>query len=357
MKTRFVSFLLVFVLLLALVPVVGAQGGTDLTCHQLSEADCAIVQTAMANSANMKSANIDFTMDFALGGLSTLGAMMGGTSPMGDVTMNVTGSGPLEEQLDAMPPAALSMDINASLNDGTTTQTGTVSLVVVDGVIYVQQEGGQWEGATFEDVLKSLDPQTQGMLSGLLGGDITQLPQGSLTPGDLSSGNATALLEQLGLGPDTLDIVNIPGFITQTRQPDEDGTYVFQTVIDSAPLFAAPEFQQLLNTLVSEASTQDPSAAQVAMLIPMLLGGASINVQETQRIGADDTFLHGVELNLTASLDLSALMGAAGGQTQGQMQIPPITLSLNFRVDLSDINGSFSIVAPEGAVMVDPADL
>jgi hypothetical protein len=359
MKSRFLSLLLVIAVMLALVPAVSAQGGEDLTCLQLSEADCAILQTAMANSEAIQSFMMDFGFDVALTGLGTLGMMMGGDAAMADMAINVTGNGPLSYDMEAMPPLSTSLSITGNFDDGIAPEAGTIEMIMVDGIIYVREGEGQWEGVTFEDAMNSMDPDTQAMLGGLMGGDLSALPAGALTPGELAGGDPTAMLEQLGIGAEALNIMNIPGFITQSRVADTvvDGQtmYVFETVIDSGPLFASPDFQTILNGVLGSVSGESADAAEIAMLAPMLLSGLSVNVTLSQWIGADDMFVHGMSFDMVAGLDLAVLFGAAGGE--GEMQLPPITLTIGFDLNLSDINGTFDIVAPEGAKMIEPPSM
>jgi len=66
---------------------------------------------------------------------------------------------------------------------------------------------------------------------------------------------------------------------------------------------------------------------------------------------------HGMTMNLIATLDLSTMMAASGAQGQAQTQIPPLVVEVNMEILLDRVNESFTITAPEGAVMVKPEDL
>jgi hypothetical protein len=358
MKARLLTLVVVLALVLGVVPVISAQGDNFLTCFNLSEADCATLMAAEENSANVKSFMMDFTVDIALGGLNAMGAMMGGeTSGAGDTTIHVTGSGPFTlAETNVFPPAAMQLDITYTV-EGSESASGTTSFVLVDGVAYaLNPDTGAWEGALVTDLLESSGLTS--LLGGLAGGDLSQLPAGALTPDQLLGGNAAAMLESSGLSEDTImSILQTPGFIDYQRLADAEllgqPMQVFSLSINSAPLFASSDFQTLLNQLLTSAASQDPSAAQAAMMVPMLLTGATITLNQTQYVGVSDTLIHGVSLDLNAALDLNALMppSTAGTPT---MQLPPITLTFHFEVTMDQINQTFEIVAPAGATMTTP---
>jgi hypothetical protein len=362
MKTRLTGILLVIAMLLALVPGVSAQGDDDfLTCFNLSEADCAILLEAMANSENISSFSMDYAIDFSLANLGAVAMMMGGAEGEmpGDITMNVAGDGTFAENMEVMPPFAMQTELTASLNDGMEPIEGSMGVVIVDGVIYFRDpESDMWLGITFEDAMASADMESGGMFSDLLGGDPAALPEGSLSADDLLGGETAAMLEEFGMTQDQImGLFEIEGFINMERLADADmmgqTMHVFQQTVDTAPLFNSPEFSQILDGVISAAAAEDPEAAQMAMIVPMLLGSTAITVTQQTWVGADDMFIHGLVMDLNAELDLGMLMGAAGGESE--MQIPPITMDIHFEVTVDEIGGTFEFVAPEGAEMIDPS--
>jgi len=369
MKTRLFSLALILVLLVGLVPAVQAQGDDNfLVCGNLPEADCAILLAAAENSGAVTSAEMSFTLDLTLSGLAAVASMFGASAdevPMGDVTFTIDGGGPFTLDEAAVPPMKGSFQFTFSGTDGTTPEQGSVEVVILDGVLYVRNEAGQWEGVTFEDLLES-DPTTAAMLEGLLGGgETSELPEGALSPQDLMGGNAADLLETAGLGPEVLELLKTPGFLTVTRLSDTEmmgqKMQVFETHLNTTPLFTSPDFQAMLNQAISAAASEaeESDVASMAMFVPMLLSSLSIDVTATQMIGTADMIQHGMTMNLIATLDLSTMMAASGaqGQAQTQTQIPPLVVEVNMEILLDRVNESFTIAAPEGAVMVKPEDL
>ncbi|GAB4570956.1 MAG: hypothetical protein Kow0077_06410 [Anaerolineae bacterium] len=358
MKTRFLSVLVVVVLLFGTLPFVSAQGGPDLTCVGLSEADCAILTDAMAKSEEIESFYMDFAVDFALSNLGAIAMMFGETGDVGDITLNVAGEGPFMLDMEAVPPARMALSIEAAMDDGTTSEGGTLEMVMADGVIYISEDGSTWEGMTFEDAMASMDPDSRAMIEGLLGGDLSQLPEGALSPDDLGGGSPLAMLEELGLSEeDLMALVNVPDFITQQRLPDEEmmgqSMAVFESKMDLVPLFSSEAFANVLDAVMTAAAEEDPDAAQMGMMVPMLLSGLDVKITQTQYIGLSDGYVHGVALDLQLVFDLSILMG---GAESGQ-EMPPIMADFHFDVMLDQINQSFDIVAPEGAEMVSPSSM
>ncbi len=361
MKTRILSLLLIVSLLLAAVPAALGQGA-ELTCAGLSESDCALLMEATANAATVQSAYVDFTAEMTLRNLAMIAMMMGGSSDEapGDVVVNMTAEGPYVLDMTVMPPARVQMTINADMNDGTTTESEALSLVIADGIIYTSNDGGAaWEGLRYEDALNSLDPETRGMVEGLMGGDLSTLPEGALSPNDLAAGNPLAMLEEFGLSEaDIMALATVPGFVTQARQADEQmlgqTMAVFTTNVDLAPLFASEEFAKVLDGLMSAAAAEDPDAAQTAAMVPMLLSGLDMTMTQTQYIGTADKLVHGMAFDMLITFDIAMLMG--GAQTGGQ-SMPPLELAVNFDFTLDRLNEAFEIIAPAGAVMVSPEDM
>jgi len=118
MKSRLVMLVLAFVLILGLVPVVGAQ---DTGCYGLSDADCKLMLDAEANSVNIKAFNVSFTLDFSVDA-SALMMMMGDATSSGAIAVKASGSGAISMAADAADPLkaiAMKMDLQGSTNDGT----------------------------------------------------------------------------------------------------------------------------------------------------------------------------------------------------------------------------------------------
>jgi len=366
MKTRLLSsLLLVLVMLVGMVPAANAQGGGDSVCFNLSADDCAILTGALANSENMDSFNMNFTADFSLAGLSSLGAMMGsGTGSdsgmPGDITFHIEGSGPYAMiSSDTFPPIILDVALNAMMNSGSDSQSASMEVRIVDGYVYfTDPDTGDWSGILVQDAMTYAENEMG--LSGLFGsgGD---MPSGALNPQDLMNSDPAALMDAAGLGDNAAALLDVPGFINHVRLDDQDmmgqTMHVFELTLDFTPLFASTDFQTILNSAITQATEADPQAAQMAMVVPMLLSGLTGNVVETQMVGADDNFLHSTGLDLNATLDLGVLMPPSSSSSSDTPQIPPIDLGFSFNVTLDQINETFSVAAPEGATILTAEDL
>lgn len=354
MKSRLLAILLVFVFVVGMISTVSAQEMDP--CLGLSSDDCAILQAADANAATLNSFTASFDFNLELTGLGTLGAMMGstdaGTPDSITITANASNS-PIVMNADAADPSAalaMAMDVNGSisgLGEGTDT-SGTFSFVIVDGVFYARDpETGEWQGMTLEDAASEL------------GGAGLPVDPSSLLQGDTSSMDAAtdpaALLAEAGLAPEDVEaLMNVEGFLGQQRVADTElhgqAMAAFESTVDISALLASSEFQEVLMTAAQ--SSDDPDAAQAAqigMLLPMLVQDA--NVKLTRWIGVNDQLPHRLVLDVNATLDISAMMGAAGGDAP---PMDPVVFTMTLDIELDQHNATTAPVAPEGATMVEP---
>ncbi|MCB9454066.1 MAG: hypothetical protein H6672_21745 [Anaerolineaceae bacterium] len=354
MNSRIVKLVLALMLVLILVPAVSAQD--DLACMGLSADDCAILQAASANSANMTSFIVNFKFNMALTGLAML------APGAGDISISADGAGPIAfDEAMAMsdnPYGALTMamDANGSFSDGTSTDGGSASFVIVDGNFYLQDPtSGQWIGFNLQEVVESGILEQNGIPFSpemLMGGG-----------GAPSAADATAALSMLGLSEsDVAGLSSIPGFITNARLADESmmeqTMYPFTTTLDFAPLFASAEFDKLMNSILQLAAADDPSVAQFGPMVTMLLQNSQLTISTGQWIGANDMFVHRFTFDINAVIDLSALAGAAGGASGGNApSLPPINFDVHLEMDFNEINVPVNVVAPEGATIVPASSL
>ncbi len=333
MKSRIAAFLLILSLLLVGFSAVAAQDNTD--CLGLSADDCTIITAANANLESVTSFTQSFNFSLNVGGL----AAMGGS----DIAVSADGSGPFVFDPTAADPTAglgMALDINGSATSDGETDSGTFSLVIVDGVFYAQNpQSGQWEGMTLADL--------QSQMGGMMGGE----PGAAMDPTAMMGDLPPEAMQAIGALA-SLDPMSIPGFLSQVRLTDEAvngvNSAVFEFTIDLAPLLASEEFQTALNSAVEAAAEADPSAAQAAMMVPMLQQGLTGTVKFTRWIGIADQIPQRVSFAINGAFDLSAMMG---GSSSGGQQMDPITLDMNLTVDLSAVNATAAPTAPEGAVM------
>ncbi len=342
MKRHLWAILVVCAMLLGLVPSAFAQG-VDLNCLGLSADDCKIVTDATANTANLRSFNQSFTFELNVSGMETLDPT---SEPL---ALKASGSGPF-----VLDPAAASMengvamalDISGEANG----DSGTFSMVIVDGVMYFKDSSSdQWMGIKLEDAMGQAGALTGGLVPGMGG------------PADGSGSEVDPAAAQAAMGAmsalATFDPFAIDGFAGQSRLGDEslDGQtmYAFQHTFNLDALFKSPEFQKLLTDLGQVAAQADQSAAQVAMMLPMISQLATGEIAFTRWIGADDGFAHRIVLTADLNIDLNAMMGASGSSGQ---QMPPINLQFSLSVDMSNINDTAAPTAPEGAEMIDMSE-
>lgn len=353
MKSRLLAILLVLVMALVMIPAVSAQEIDP--CLGLSADDCAILQASDAKAEELNSLTMGFNFNLEIGGLATLGAMMGTADESVPNSITITAdaaNSPFVAFPDATEPLksfALAMDVNGSVaGTGSSDTSGTTSFVIVDGNFYMKDPAsGEWIGFSLKEAVES------GMLAEM------GLPfdPAAMLEGDMSSmqsaADPAAALAAAGLTTDQVTaLMSVPGFLSQTRAADAElhgqKMIAFESTVDLVPLFASTEFQEVL-TAAASASGDDSSMAQVGqigMILPMLVKEG--NVKVTRWIGADDQFPHRAVIEVNASVDVGAMMGGASADAPA---MEPITLKLVLDVDLSGHNATAAPVAPEGATM------
>lgn len=336
MKTRILAVLLIVVLALGLVGAVSADNG----CYDLSAEDCAIVQGANANSAGISSFNMDWSIDFLAEGLETVGMMFGGG--IGDsITFSNTGSGPFVFTGDPELPFALYTEQTASAGMGADVQDfGSFPFAIVNGFMYIPSSTGV-VGIPANVVLdEAMAAAGSGMSSmGLPAGALDMSSMGEINNfGDLMGAESSGMADLEPL---------LSSYVNYVRLADEDmmgqTMYPFEYSLDLGALLNSEEFSQVLGMAGSLAPEDDPSAAAVLQMAPMILSGLDSEFAVTQWVGADDNFIHLLGVDWSLALDISPLMGAEPGS------MDPITVDFSFEVELSDINADLSVPVPEGA--------
>lgn len=340
MKRHLWAILVVCAMLLGLVPSAFAQG-VDLNCLGLSADDCKIVTDATANTANVRSFTQAFTFELNVSGMETL-------DPTAEpLALKASGSGPF-----VLDPAAASMESGVAMALDITGEangdSGTFSMIIVDGVMYFKDSSSdQWMGIKLEDAMGQAGALTGGLVPGMGGSDSGTEVDPAAAQAAMGAMSALA----------TFDPFAIDGFANQSRQSDAelDGQtmYAFQHTFNLDALFKSAEFQKLLTDLGQVAAQADQSAAQIAMMLPMISQLATGEIAFTRWIGADDGFAHRIVLSADLNIDLNAMMGASGSSGQ---QMPPINLQFSLSVDMTNINDTAAPTAPEGAEMIDMSE-
>jgi len=296
---KFRSILMTIVAMFIAVAGVSAQ---DL-CFGLDADACAAIAEANNNSLAVQSFNQDFSIDFSIDGV-----------PDSDpIIFNLVGSGPVV--LDMMAPFPVVFDATMTVEFG----AGPIELQAraVDGVLYIKTPDSEaWQAMPLDELANDA--------VGMAGVDAGMLDDPTAALGDVPP-------ELLMVLPALLEV---PGFLNYTADGD-----VYTFTADLGALIAAPEFTQVLEG-VGEA-VGDPTVASLGMMAPMLLSEGLITVE--QRVDA--------ELNAVTGLDFGLDATIAAGMLTGDAEAAPIVASLLFSVDISDVNGTFEIVAPENVEM------
>ncbi|MFQ3672673.1 MAG: hypothetical protein SNJ83_03655, partial [Aggregatilineales bacterium] len=191
---------------------------------------------------------------------------------------------------------------------------GATGAILKDGILYINMGDGMWGSLNLLSALES----------GEIGGQ--ELPLDALATGELDPEMALGVLEGFG------DLTAIPGFLNYTRSGD---TFTF--VADLTRLINDANFQSSVSNLAMAAGEDGQQIAGLVSLLPMLLTEGRIEV--VQQVNSAANIVTGLGFNVNATIDGSMLTGSAA----------PITITLTFRVDLSDPNGSFDIQAPANA--------
>jgi len=328
MKTRILALLAVLAMLIALVPAASAQD--DAGCFGLSAEDCELIDTASATSLGVSSFNQEFSVDFSLTGLAMLAPLLGPEVPVnGDITLNVTGSGPLYIDASTAEGAVVDLTMDVELVNGTETTTTTVGVTLLDGFVYLD-----------------------------LGDQVLGIPTEAATEQagmDMEAGDATTLAELAEIDPMTMGIAgastDLPpswtNLITYERAGDE---YTF--FVDVSGILATDEIAMVLPMVLGMVDTESlglGDLGDLTALLPIINEALIMDMTVNQRVDTELGAVTGLTFDTNIEFDLGVAAGSPGA-------FPPIIIDLTFNVDISDVNGSFEVVAPEGAEIVDPED-
>ncbi|XWX03829.1 hypothetical protein VZO05_15095 [Aggregatilineales bacterium SYSU G02658] len=299
-------------LTVAAMSLAGVAQAQD-TCFGLSASDCAAIASATENTlSTVMSFNQTWSIDFRVSGIPD----------SGDITFNATGSGPVILDLMGAFPLSFDQSITASFSDGLSSGGGMTGAILKDGILYVDMGDGMWGSLNLLSALES----------GEVGGQELPLDLDALASGDVDPEAALGALEAFG------DLAAIPGFLTYTRMGD---TFTF--VADLTRLINDPSFQNGVSSLAMTAGEDGAQIAGLVSLLPMLLSEGRIEV--VQQIDSSANIVTGIGFNVNATIDSAMLTGSD----------TPITITLFFRVDLSEPNGSFDIQAPDNVTPLDGA--
>lgn len=341
---RFTRAALLFVLVLALLVPMSASA-QEMPCYGLSSADCELYYKPNTTMEGVSSFTLNYTFNLNV---------------PDTVELNSDGGGNFSEVPGAADPLKsfnLDMVINGSGNDMTTGETQSMSFEfrIIDGMFYLNTEGladfegieglQGWIGFMLEPLITAI-MESGGLadmgldLEGLLSGEAAEMP-------DVS-------------GMDMAPFADLfTKYVTATRGADIDvaGNAVapFTVSFDLAGLLADPGLTEAMNALTTslsgmageEMSEEDLQSMQMMVaMIPMLgMMFSDTAISVTQNVGVNDGYLYGFGFNLDMTLDPAMMAGFTGESDDASAE--PVTIVLNFFVELTNHNQSFTFTAPE----------
>ncbi len=351
MKFRLLA-LFIMLMTLGFGAVAQAQDISAILCNGLSGDDCSVLTTAFANTSALTSGAMKFTMglnvdspnpaekvDFSIDanlrftgaqGLGVLGAL----SDPGSIITNPNGM--LSKVTSGLQDADAELSLNVGLPQQAAMMTGGGSevgleLKVVDSVTYIN----------FDALVAGLGPQMAQMFqlpSGWAQIDTTGSEEmiGAFTSGlDLDS-----MTQSASGAANAEQITQMQASIVKYYRMTRDGN-TFTLSLDLAGLFSDPEFQKAMEA--ADAGTA-PTEEQIAALREFPL-----NVLFTV---TDDGYLGGVSFDVTLTEAWIKAM-----QTEPTSSSLPTSVQVQINLAMSDFNQVGAIAAPEGAQVVNLAEL
>lgn len=294
--------LLLLALVLTVIPAALAQDTLGASAEDFAA-------WTSANEATFSASTLSF--DFTL----TLG-VTGVDSNGGDMTANLTGSGAVIN--DETNPGVL-LDVTGTATQGSDSTPVNVGLRIVDGNIYVSEDGKSWEYSSLEDFSSEL--------GGLLSGSGVPVDPATLS-GDLSSMESMGGMSDMMAG---LEDMQPSDFLTLTR---DGGTYTLD--LDISRLLASPALAPVLAGAMGggSSSTQMTEAQQKQMVQMVAAMFSTATFQLTQKVDSGSQMVTTTALDISIPLDIFA---------------PGAEIALNFTLNLNSFGEPVTIVAPEGA--------
>ena len=333
MKTRFVALFLVVVLALSLTSVVSAQ---NPGCFDLSADDCAVIQTASANSNSITSFDMAFEIDIVASNLGVLQMFSPGLPEA--ATFNITGVGPFQFVPDSEVPVEMYLDMTVDIDAGADMMqlSSEFPFAITNGHLY-----------------GPFDPS--GSIVGLpidaedLAGAAASAGAGAVVPMDMMVGSIGDIMgDTEGMG---MALAGMEQYFTYIRGDDVDlmgmtaSPFIF--TIDVTSLLQSPEAMAVIE-MAGGMAGDNPSVAGTMELIGPLLEAIVSEFSFTQYVVGD--MVQGLGSDLYFEIDLSPLMGAAPGSMQ------PIVVEVFFETVVTNMNTPFEISAPDGARELTPEE-
>lgn len=327
MKRNLMLLLVIFTMVVSFAGMAGAQD-VDPNCFNLAgTADCELLQGAIANTeANLTSFNMNFAIDATVTGLAAL------QPGIGDITFSVAGEGPFVFTGEGQAPFAMALDMTVNANDGTNTIETPASFAIVDDVVYFQNpEDGAWMGMSIEDAMSAS------------GGAGLPVDPSALAGGEIPGVDDEMMGQLMGV---LLPIVTaVPNYGGYERGADVDGLAVFTYTLDLSGLLQDEAVAAAITEALAAAAEENPMLG----MVPMLLPGFGGDVTVTRYVDAESNFVVGLDFGLNLTLDLNAMVPSSSEAPS----LDPVAITLDFQVELSELNSAVAPVAPEGATMME----
>lgn len=330
---RIVSLVIVIVLVVGGAPssIQKASAQSNCKLKGLSSADCKLIADAGDNLANLKTFVMDYTVTFQAKGL-----------PNGNINFSAQGSGPVDVSavddangLNALSSAIFASNLKATLTEGGKTQSGTLDLRMVDGVLYITA---------------SRFPQSNSKL------DVSQLLDAIPEQARLALAANVFNFDRLATLQNT-PAADIPGVYQAKAQNGRvvEGQAMTQIALDTnlstyfSYLFR-PENREQLRAVLEASGQQytDDQLNQIARAIPLLRTTLqATKLQETWLIGKKDKLYHGWGLTFSTRID-PTLINMLGSQ-QDSPVTQPITVNASLQVTLTKIGKPVTVQAIDDA--------
>jgi hypothetical protein len=362
-----------------------AQGGPQVFCGDLGEADCNILVQSQAAMMGLESSTFDLTVNFTLAGVEDV---MPGHDEFA-ASLHVVGVGGadvesltalqsmvpdhVDEMMQAMPEALVtflrSIKGQATLEVGLppevmatipvdTTEGLSFDFVMVDGVLYVNIERLASLFAT-----PSAREGTQPEIPAWFGLDLGGMYEAIF---DRMAEEMTGQMEEMqGIFSSEMfesfsnpEILN--EFMTVTRLDDVEQAgqtmAVFQTTLDYEALLTSEAFQTALQQwMQSMAAMQGEAMREMPENFDQIMAEVmrGISVEVVEWVGLDDFFTHHMEIHLAFALDREALAELV---PEGELEDIPenFAVTLDVALDLSAFNEPVEVTAPADAQVINP---
>ncbi len=355
MKRLFRLGIVLFIALLVIAPMATTQAQGAVCLPGLKQADCDLLTAAGKGSIT------SFTMDYAVNlKVTGLEGVKSGSQTLHDITLDLTGNGPLSIDLTKLPKdfkqndpssyakavAALTMGnvFDLAFKNGLQAQAVKFEFRIIDSKFYLKSDDPSFYSGNKNLVGKWLVmPLDEATLKKYMGNNAALA--GTTTMGAGNDAQMQALGKQL---------VAIPGFISAKRS-DANKEATFAINVNIAALLKSKEFQAMLPTLMKNAGSSsqvDPKqvTAMMAVITPFF---QNLKITINEVIGTQDKLLHSFSMHLTLGLtpeQITMLAGLAGNSGDSVPTLKkPLNVDFSFKFNMTDLNQPITLETPADA--------